>query len=91
MNFAVLASGRGGNLKAIIEAVKAGKIKAELKVVFSDKKDAYALEHARQARIPAVFIDPKDFNDRESFDRAVIESCTSPRSILSSWRVTCAY
>ena len=73
MNFAVLASGRGSNLKAIIEAVKAGKIKAQLKVVFSDKKDAYALEHARQAKIPAVYINPKDFNDRESYDRAVVE------------------
>ena len=73
MNFAVLASGRGSNLKAIIEAVKKGTIKAHLKAVFSDKKDAYALEHAREAKIPAVFINPKDFNDRESFDRAVVE------------------
>ncbi len=73
MNFAVLASGRGSNLQAIIKAVKAGKIKAHLKVVISDKKDAYALEHARQADIPAVYIDPKDFHDRESFDRAIVE------------------
>ena len=73
MNFAVLASGRGGNLQAIIKAIKAGKIKAHLKVVISDKKDAYALEHARQADIPAVYINPKDFHDRESFDRAVVE------------------
>jgi phosphoribosylglycinamide formyltransferase-1 len=73
MNFAVLASGRGSNLKAIIEAVKSGTIKAHLKAVFSDKKDAYALEHARENKIPAVFIDPKDFDDRESYDRAVVE------------------
>jgi len=73
MNFAVLASGRGGNLQAIIKAVKAGKINADLKLVISDKKDAYALEYARQAKIPALHIDPKDFNDRESFDRAVVD------------------
>jgi phosphoribosylglycinamide formyltransferase 1 len=73
MNFAVLASGRGGNLKAIIEAVKKGAIKADLKLVISDKKDAYALEHACQAQISAVFINPKDFQDRESFDRAIVE------------------
>lgn len=73
MNFAVLASGRGSNLWAIIKAVEAGKIKADLKVVISDKKDAYALEHARQAKIPAVFIDPKDFKDRESFDKCLVE------------------
>ncbi len=73
MNFAVLASGRGGNLQAIIEAVKAGKINAALKLVISDKKDAYALEHARQANIPAFFINPKDFSDRDAFDLAVVE------------------
>ncbi len=72
MNFAVLASGRGGNLQAIIKAIKAGKIKAHLKVVISDKKDAYALEGAREAQIPTAFINPKDFNDRESYDRAVV-------------------
>lgn len=73
LNFAVLASGRGGNLKAIIEAVKSGSIKAHLKAVFSDKKDAYALEHAREAKIPTVFINPKDFNDRESYDQALVQ------------------
>jgi len=73
MNFAVLASGRGGNLKAIIDAVKNGKIKAYLKVVISDKKDAFCLEHARQAGIAAVHINPKNFPDRESFDRAILE------------------
>jgi phosphoribosylglycinamide formyltransferase 1 len=73
MNFAVLASGRGGNLQAIITAIKAGKIQAHLKAVISDKKDAYALEHARQAGIPAFYMDPKDFSSRESFDKAVVE------------------
>ncbi|MBF0570975.1 MAG: phosphoribosylglycinamide formyltransferase [Candidatus Omnitrophica bacterium] len=73
LNFAVLASGRGSNLQAIIKAIKSGKIKAYLKVVISDKKEAYALEHAKQAGIPALYINPKDFHDREAFDRAVVE------------------
>jgi phosphoribosylglycinamide formyltransferase-1 len=73
MNFAVLASGRGSNLQAIIKAIEAGKIKASLKAVFSDKRDAYALAIARQAGIPVVYIDPKDFQDRESFDRSVVK------------------
>ena len=73
MNFAVLASGQGSNLKAIIDAVKNGAIKAQLKAVISDKKDAYALEHARKAQIPAVFINPKDFKDRESYDHELVE------------------
>ena len=73
MNFAVLASGNGGNLQAIIDAIHKEKIKAVLKVVISDKKEAYALERARKAKIPDVFINPKDFEDRESFDKAVVE------------------
>jgi phosphoribosylglycinamide formyltransferase-1 len=73
MNFAVLASGRGSNLQAIIKAIEAGKIKAYLKAVVSDKKDAHALEYARKAGIPAVFINPRDFPDRESFDKGLIE------------------
>ena len=73
MNFAVLASGRGSNLLAIIKAIDAGKIQAQLKVVITDKKDAYSLEHARQAGIPGIYINPKDFQDRESFDKAIVD------------------
>lgn len=74
MNFAVLASGKGSNLQAIIQAVKAGKIKAKLVLVISDKQNAYALERARKAKISAVFMDPKSFSDRASFDQAVVQS-----------------
>jgi phosphoribosylglycinamide formyltransferase-1 len=73
MNFSVLASGRGSNLRAIIKAVEDGRISAQLKVVISDKKNAYALEHAGQAGIPYFHIDPKDFEGREAFDKAVVE------------------
>ena len=72
MNFAVLASGQGSNLQAIIHAVKAKKIKAQLKLVISDKKDAFALERARKAKIATKVLNPKDFPDREAFDRAVL-------------------
>jgi phosphoribosylglycinamide formyltransferase 1 len=71
-NFAVLASGNGSNLQAIIDALSARKIEAALAVVISDKEKAFALERARNANIPAVFIDPKKFSDRESFDREVV-------------------
>jgi phosphoribosylglycinamide formyltransferase-1 len=72
MNFAVFASGNGGNLQAIIDAVKKKKIKAKLTVVFSDKKDAFALERARKAGIPVVFLSPKEFPTPEAFDLAVL-------------------
>lgn len=73
MKFAVMASGNGSNLQAVIGAVQAKKIKAQLAVVISDKKEAYALVRARKANIPAVFIDPRNYADRASFDAAIVK------------------
>jgi phosphoribosylglycinamide formyltransferase-1 len=73
MNFAVLASGNGSNLQAIIDAKKRGKIKGELKLVISDKADALALVRARKAGVKAVlFVDPKGFPSREDFDDELV-------------------
>ncbi len=72
MNFAVFASGNGGNLQAIISAVRAQKIRASLDLVVSDRADAYALVRARKAKVPTLCLDPKGFKDREAFDRAVL-------------------
>lgn len=57
-NIAVLASGRGTNLQAIIENVENGTLKAHLACVVSDRQDAKALERARQHNIEAVYLDP---------------------------------
>lgn len=73
MNFAVLASGNGSNLQAIIQAVRSKKIKANLALVVSDRADAFALERARKAKIPTAVLNPKNFPDRESFDRMLVE------------------
>jgi len=64
----VLASGRGSNLQAIIDAVEAGSIKATIAVVISDKKGAYALTRAKKHGIASEFIDPKTFRRRGDFD-----------------------
>lgn len=69
----VLVSGSGTNLQAIIDAVNRGEIPAEIAVVISNKKDAYALERARQHNIPAIFINHKDFATREEFEKRLIE------------------
>lgn len=70
---AVLVSGGGTNLQAIIDAVAAGTItNAELAVVISNNADAYALERAKKAGIDAVCISPKDYDDREQFHTALI-------------------
>ncbi len=73
----VLASGRGSNLQAIIDAVEAGSLHAQLVVVISNKRDAQALERARRHRILDVFVDPKPFtgqpDSREAYDRALLD------------------
>lgn len=69
----VLASGRGSNLQAIMDAVRGGKLDARLACVFSDKKDAPALERARSGGADAVHLSAKDYPDREAYDVAIVK------------------
>lgn len=68
---AVLASGRGSNLQALIDAIADGRLNAEMVGVFSDRASAGALERARAAGIPAASMRPRDFTDRAGFDEAL--------------------
>ena len=54
----VLVSGRGSNLQALIDSVKAGRLDAQIAVVISDVEEAFALERARSAGIEARYVDP---------------------------------
>jgi len=72
LRIAVLASGRGTNLQATIDAIEAGQLDCRLAIVVSDRADAQALERARKHGTEAVFVDPKRYTDREAFDRAVL-------------------
>ena len=73
LRVAVLVSGGGKNLQAIIDSIKAGKItNTELEVVISNNKNAYALERAKQAGIDVACVSPKDFENRELFNEALI-------------------
>ena len=74
LKIAVLVSGRGTNLQAIIDNVEQGKIEAEIALVVSDVENAYALERAKKHRIKTLFIDPKKFKNREEFDREVVRN-----------------
>jgi phosphoribosylglycinamide formyltransferase-1 len=69
----VLASGRGSNLQAILDAIAAGRCPARVAVVVSDRKDAPALDRARRAGIRAVHLDPRAYPDRTAFDDAVAD------------------
>jgi len=71
----VLVSGGGTNLQAIIDAVASGKItNAKLEVVISNKKDAYALERAKNNNIEAVCVSPKDYETRDEFNKALMDT-----------------
>lgn len=72
VKIAVLVSGRGSNLQAIIDSIEKGYIKnAAINVVISNKANAYALERARNHGINAVFLDSGEY-DRYEYDRAIL-------------------
>jgi len=68
----VLVSGRGSNLQALLEACAAPDFPARVAVVISDREHAPALQRARAAGVEAVWINPKDFVTRESFDLTLV-------------------
>jgi len=70
---AVLLSGRGSNFMAIHDAILAGKINAEIVLVFSNKKDARGLQIAKERGLETLFLDPKDFPSREEYDKRIVE------------------
>jgi phosphoribosylglycinamide formyltransferase-1 len=68
----VLASGRGSNLGAILDACARPGVPARVAVVVSDRERAPALERARAAGVEALWLNPKDFSDREAYDTALV-------------------
>lgn len=73
LKVAVLVSGGGTNLQAVIDAINAGKItNASIEVVISNNKNAFALTRAKDNNIEGVCISPKDYETREAFNEAFI-------------------
>ena len=68
----VLISGSGTNLQAIIDAILRGDLKAEIRIVISNRADAQGLERARRHGIETAVIDHRKFPSREDFDRALL-------------------
>lgn len=78
LKIGVLVSGGGTNLQAIIDSIADGRITdTSIEVVISNNQNAYALERAKAAGIPAECISPKDFEDREAFNRAFLDRIDS--------------
>lgn len=69
----VLISGGGTNLQSIIDAAQKDDLPVEIRAVISNRPDAYGLERAAREGIPGKVLSHKDFADRESYDRALIE------------------
>jgi len=74
MRIAVLVSGGGTNLQAIIDAIENKTItNTEICLVYSNNPNAYALERARKAGIKSVCKSPKEFDNREDFNKALLQ------------------
>ena len=74
MRIAVLVSGGGTNLQAIIDAIASGKItNTEIALVISNKEGAYALKRAEQAGIKGAVISPKQYADKEEYSQDMIK------------------
>jgi len=69
---AVLASGRGSNFQAVIDAIQEGKIPATCAALITDNPKAYAIERAKQAKIPVTVIDFASFPSRDKYERALL-------------------
>lgn len=75
MRIAVMVSGGGTNLQAIIDGINEGKItNTEICLVFSNNPKAYAIERAKKAGIPYVVKSPKEFEKREDFNAALLQA-----------------
>ncbi len=78
LRLGVLVSGGGTNLQAILDAIDNGIVTgAAVELVLSNNPGAYALERARNHRIPAECVSPKDFESREEFNRALLAKVDS--------------
>jgi phosphoribosylglycinamide formyltransferase-1 len=71
---AVLASGRGSNFQAVIDAIKDGKIPATCVALITDNPKAYAIERAKKAKIPVRIIDYATFPSRDVYERALLSA-----------------
>lgn len=74
LNIAVLLSGSGTNLQAIIDAIAAGTLNARIVHVVSSRPDAYGIERAQAAGIPVTVLNRDEYADREAADARIVET-----------------
>lgn len=69
---AILISGRGTNMAALVQAAETGRLSADIRLVLSNKADAAGLDFARSRGIPTVVMSHRDYPTREDYDRALV-------------------
>lgn len=91
LRLAVLVSGGGTNLQAIIDSIEDGRItNARIEAVVSNNRGAYALERAKKHGIKTLAVSPKDFDDRERFNEALLSAvreCGADLIVLAGFLV----
>src|SRR5205823_8009520 len=70
---AILISGRGSNLQSILDATQSGSLDAKVAVVVSNRADAAGLARAREAGVEALHVSPRDFAERDGYDRELVK------------------
>ena len=70
---AVLVSGRGSNLQAIIDSIEKNNLAAEISLVLSNVPDAYGLQRGKKHGLESVFLNPKNFSSRNDYEKKMIE------------------
>jgi phosphoribosylglycinamide formyltransferase-1 len=73
LRLGVLVSGNGTNLQAILDAIEAGSLDAEVRLFLSDQREAFALKRAEKQHVPTALVVRKDFSDRSSFEKKIVE------------------
>jgi phosphoribosylglycinamide formyltransferase-1 len=71
---AVIASGRGSNFQAVIDAVKAGAVPATCVALITDNPKAYAIKRAEQAQVPVIIVDYAAYSSRQEYELALLRA-----------------
>jgi phosphoribosylglycinamide formyltransferase 1 len=79
---AVLASGRGSNFQALIDAIGAGKIPARCVALITDNPEAYAIERARKAGVPVTVLDFASYLSKEAYERSLLAAMRQQKAHL---------
>ncbi|MBE9168195.1 phosphoribosylglycinamide formyltransferase [Pleurocapsales cyanobacterium LEGE 06147] len=72
LKLGIMASGSGTNFEAIVRAIDKGKLKAEIKVLIYNNREAKVRSRAEKWQIPAVLLDHREYKQREALDRAIV-------------------